>query len=59
MLGIYLMHAFCWYLGRQYRLKNAAFPWINQRYVPTTTPVKAIPAQPPPAAPIRKPREIR
>lgn len=58
MLGIYLMHAFCWYLGRQYRLKSLEFPWINQRHIRAITPVKVVAPQPPPA-PVRRPGEVR
>jgi hypothetical protein len=32
MLGIYLMHAWCWQLGLFYRAKNASFPWVLQRH---------------------------
>lgn len=31
-LGIYLMHAYAWYLGLQYRKHHADFPWVLQRY---------------------------
>ncbi len=31
-LGIYLMHAYCWYLGLQYRKHHHDFPWVLQRY---------------------------
>jgi hypothetical protein len=31
-LGIYLMHAYGWYLGLQYRKHHADFPWVLQRY---------------------------
>jgi hypothetical protein len=33
MVAIYLMHAFCWYLGLQYRKHHHEFPWVLQRYV--------------------------
>lgn len=33
MLGIYLMHAFCWQLGLLYRAKHHAFPWALQRHI--------------------------
>jgi hypothetical protein len=32
MLGIYLMHAFCWQLGLIYRAKHTYFPWVMQRH---------------------------
>jgi hypothetical protein len=32
LAGIYLMHAFCWYMGLQYRWHHAELPWVLQRY---------------------------
>lgn len=32
LVGIYLMHAYAWYLGLQYRKHHADFPWVLQRY---------------------------
>ena len=43
-LGIYLMHAFCWYLGMAYRSGHESFPWAWQVHERKT------------AAPIRTPR---
>jgi hypothetical protein len=42
LVGIYLMHAYCWMLGLQYRKHHDAFPWVLQRYVKG-------PKSPPPA----------
>ena len=33
LLGIYLMHAFCWQIGLLYRAKNLSFPWVLQRHM--------------------------
>lgn len=33
LLGIYLMHWFCWYLGLLYRAHHKEFPWILQHHV--------------------------
>jgi hypothetical protein len=35
--GIYLMHAFCWYLGLAYRKYHEKFPWVFQRHIPQDT----------------------
>jgi hypothetical protein len=32
VLGIYLMHWFCWYLGIMYRAHQDQFPWVLQRH---------------------------
>ncbi len=32
VIGIYLMHAFCWEIGLLYRFHHEAFPWLFQRY---------------------------
>jgi hypothetical protein len=32
LLGIYLMHVFCWQLGIVYRLYHEHFPWVLQRF---------------------------
>ncbi|HEV2292579.1 MAG TPA: hypothetical protein VGR35_01910 [Tepidisphaeraceae bacterium] len=32
LVGIFLMHAYAWYLGLQYRKHHADFPWVLQRY---------------------------
>jgi hypothetical protein len=32
LLGIYLMHAFCWFLGLTYRFKHSYFPWAHQKH---------------------------
>ena len=31
--GIYLMHAFMWYLGLVYRAHHEQFPWVLQRHI--------------------------
>lgn len=41
LVGIYLMHAFCWLMGIQYRKHHDAFPWVLQRY--TKAPAKTPP----------------
>ena len=33
VIGIYLMHWFCWYLGLLYRAHHQQFPWVFQRHV--------------------------
>jgi hypothetical protein len=33
ILGIFLMHWFCWYLGLMYRAHQEQFPWVLQRHV--------------------------
>jgi hypothetical protein len=33
--GIYLMHAFCYYMGLLYRGEHLNFPWVLQRHIPT------------------------
>ncbi|CAN5399516.1 hypothetical protein BH09PLA1_BH09PLA1_34860 [soil metagenome] len=33
LIGIYLMHFFCWSLGAMYRLRHEQFPWVLQRHV--------------------------
>lgn len=33
LTGIYLAHAFCWYLGLEYRRGNGQFPWVLQRHL--------------------------
>jgi hypothetical protein len=33
LVGIYLMHYFCWYLGLLYRAHHAEFPWVFQRHI--------------------------
>jgi hypothetical protein len=35
LVGIYLMHWFCWSLGAAYRAHHEAFPWVYQRHIPT------------------------
>lgn len=56
MLGIYLLHAFSWYLGLGYRRGHTMFPWVLQRHLPRNEavqrpreapPVQARPPQPP------------
>lgn len=42
LIGVYLMHAFCWILGIQYRRHHEAFPWVLQRHT-------RAPKSPPPA----------
>jgi hypothetical protein len=32
LVAIYVMHAYTWYLGLQYRRHHADFPWVLQRY---------------------------
>jgi hypothetical protein len=32
IVAIYVMHAYAWYLGLQYRRHHAEFPWVLQRY---------------------------
>jgi len=32
LVAIYLMHAYAWYLGLQYRKHHVDFPWVLQRY---------------------------
>jgi hypothetical protein len=32
VVGIFLMHAYAWYLGLQYLKHHADFPWVLQRY---------------------------
>jgi hypothetical protein len=32
LIGIVLMHAYCWYLGLQYREYNENFDWYLQRH---------------------------
>ncbi|MGB7157025.1 MAG: hypothetical protein WBD40_03095 [Tepidisphaeraceae bacterium] len=32
LVAIYLMHAYGWYLGLQYRRRHADFPWVLQRF---------------------------
>lgn len=36
--GIYLMHAFCWQMGMQFRLKQDRFPWVWQQHVRESEP---------------------
>ena len=33
--GIYLMHAFSYYMGLLYRAEHDNFPWVLQRHIPT------------------------
>jgi hypothetical protein len=33
LVGIYLMHYFCWYLGLLYKAHHDQFPWVLQRYI--------------------------
>ncbi|HWB52587.1 MAG TPA: hypothetical protein VG722_00275, partial [Tepidisphaeraceae bacterium] len=35
VIGVYLMHYFCWYLGLMYRDFHDQFPWVLQRHIPT------------------------
>jgi hypothetical protein len=35
VIGIYMMHYFCWYLGLIYRDYHEVFPWVLQRHIPT------------------------
>jgi hypothetical protein len=34
LLGIYLMHGFCWSLGLAYRAYQEQFPWVMRRHIP-------------------------
>jgi hypothetical protein len=36
LAGIYLMHAFSWYLGLVYRAHHDSFPWAHQRFIRTS-----------------------
>jgi TctA family transporter len=38
IMGIFLMHYFCWVLGLLYRQKHEQFPWVLQRHVKTLHP---------------------
>jgi hypothetical protein len=54
VIGIFLMHYFCFCLGLLYRAHYQAFPWVLQRHIPTrkpdaTTP-HPIPRRSPPLA---------
>ena len=51
VFGIYVMHAFCWFLGLYYRANHARFPWILQWHTPT----KKIERRIPPPRPKRRP----
>lgn len=33
LIGLYLMHWFCWYLGLMYRAHVEQFPWVLQRHI--------------------------
>jgi hypothetical protein len=33
LVGIYLMHYFCWYLGVLYKAHHTEFPWVLQRHI--------------------------
>lgn len=33
VVGIYLMHYFCWYLGLLYKAHHLEFPWVLQRFI--------------------------
>ena len=33
VLGVYLMHYFCWEIGLLYRLHHEQFPWLFQRHI--------------------------
>jgi hypothetical protein len=33
LVGLYLMHYFCWLLGLMYKAHHAEFPWVLQRHV--------------------------
>ena len=35
VIGVYMMHYFCWYLGLIYRDYHEVFPWVLQRHIPT------------------------
>lgn len=35
IIGVYMMHYFCWYLGLIYRDHHDEFPWVLQRHIPT------------------------
>jgi hypothetical protein len=54
VLGIVLMHYFCYCVAMLYRMHHDAFPWVLQRHVPTVKPVVAPPNRPP-----RKPRPVQ
>lgn len=32
LTGLYLVHAFCWYIGLEYRRFHAVFPWVLQQH---------------------------
>ncbi len=33
LIGIYLMHWFCWFLGLLYKAHHDEFPWVLQRFI--------------------------
>jgi hypothetical protein len=35
VIGVYMMHYFCWYLGLIYRDYHEVYPWVLQRHIPT------------------------
>ena len=54
IVGVVLMHYFCYCVAVLYRMHHDAFPWVLQRHVRTTKPVVAPPNRPP-----RKPRPVQ
>jgi hypothetical protein len=50
IVGIVIMHAFCWYLALQYRKHHEEFGWAFQYHAKKddVTPKRAYPAAPPP-----------
>jgi hypothetical protein len=54
VLGIILMHYFCYCVAMLYRKHHDEFPWVLQRHIPTTK--RAVVA--PPNRPPRKPRPV-
>lgn len=42
--GIYLMHAFSWIMGLEYRRKHTAYPWALQTHIRKPDPVVRYPA---------------
>jgi len=47
ILGVYLMHLFCWQLGLFYRGHHERFPWVLQRHIPKPPPPRIIPRRRP------------
>jgi hypothetical protein len=52
VLGMFVMHGFCWYLALQYRRHHEAFGWAFQKHIRT------LPTPPPMLVRNRKPHEI-